>query len=193
MSSATASSSPSTSASASPSSSSSSNNTAIALGVSLSIVALLAIALFIFWFLRRRRPHVSSQPHTTVRRNTVVDLSNPAFRVTPFGSPDGDTPRFVHEPGANMRGAHRRDDGGWEFSEMTPDNWSTFDLPTPLAGRHSLSGRSSLSCVSALGSKEKLKLQPGELTTRGFIEHDGDYDNPPPAYERAVGPSRGEV
>jgi len=173
MSSATSSSSPS------PTSSSSNQNvTGIAIGVSLGLLVLLAIAIFLFWFLRRRgRQHVTStQPRHPVRRSTLLDPSHPACRVTPFGTPGSDTPRFVHEPGANMRVAHRRSDGGWEFSEMTPDNWSTFDLPAP---RLSLSSRSTLSYVS----KEKLKLQPGELTTRGFVEHDLDLEeNPPPAY-----------
>ncbi|CCM06041.1 uncharacterized protein FIBRA_08287 [Fibroporia radiculosa] len=136
------------------------------------------VAILLFWYLRRRRLHaVPTQSHPSVRSSTALDLSHPACRVTPFGSPSGDTSYFVHEPGVNMRVAHRLPDGGWEFSEIPSDSPATLEYTLPR--RLSFSARSTLS----YSSKEKLKLQPGELTTRGFVESDTDADDiPPPAY-----------
>lgn len=88
-----------------------------------------------------------------------------------------------------MRVAHRRDDGGWEFSDASPAALATFDLTGVVQPRHSLSGRSTLSLASTmrLGADKKAKLAAGELTTRGYMERDRDIDvdiegNPPPAY-----------
>ena len=98
------------------------------------------------------------------------------------------TTHTVHEPGANMRVAYQRDDGGWEFSDASPAELTTFDLAGAIRpGRHSLSGRSTLSLASTmrLGADKKAKLAAGELTTRGYMERDIDVDpegNPPPAY-----------
>ncbi|KAI0915366.1 hypothetical protein AcV5_003857 [Taiwanofungus camphoratus] len=175
----------STSATPSNTPTSGSNTTGIAVGVSLGLVALLAIGALSFWIRRRRRLRVIvARPEYPFSRNTVVDPSHPACHVTPFGAPGGDTPRFIHQPGANMRVAHRRDDGGWEFSDMTSDTASSFDLAPP---RLSLSSRSTFSLGS---SKDKLK--PGELTTRGYVERDVD-DTPPPAYTHVDGSSVSEV
>ena len=91
-----------------------------------------------------------------------------------------------------MRIAHQREDGGWEFTDMSPNELTTFDLTGFVRPRHSLSGRSTLSLASTLrmGSDKKAKLVPGELTTRGYMERDRDMDvdiegNPPPAYSHA--------
>ncbi|KAH9833431.1 uncharacterized protein C8Q71DRAFT_813928 [Rhodofomes roseus] len=166
------------------------SDSAIAAGVSVSLVAVLAIAVFLFWYLHRRHVHVAqSQPAKPVKRSTLLDPSHPACHVTPFGSP-GEAVRFVQEPGANMRTAHQREDGGWEFTDMSPNDLSTFDLTGVVQPRNSLSGRSTLSFASTLhmGSDKKAKLLPGELTTRGYLERDMDVDiegNPPPAYSHA--------
>lgn len=75
-----------------------------------------------------------------------------------------------------MRVAHRRADGGWEFTEMPPSALSpsfpshTID-PAPLSP--ALSSRTTLLF--------KDKLVPGTLTTRGYIEHDME-GVPPPSY-----------
>ncbi|KAH9921371.1 hypothetical protein B0H21DRAFT_895350 [Amylocystis lapponica] len=155
--------------------SSSSSSTATAIGVSFALVVLLALCSLAFWLVRRRRrqrPEPSSATITAFRRDTFVALNHPASRVTPFNSPGRDCPRFVHQPGENMRVAHRRSDGGWEFSDVIPDNTSTIDL---IAHRPSLDARSTFSL------SHKDKLPPGVLTTRGFLERDAD-DCPPPAY-----------
>ncbi|EPS94947.1 hypothetical protein FOMPIDRAFT_1025999 [Fomitopsis schrenkii] len=172
------------------------SDSAIAAGVSVSvIIVVLAIALFFIWYIRRRNNvHVSSktnQPAFAIKRSTLLDPSHPACHVTPFGS-SGETVRFVHEPGTNMRVAYRRDDGGWEFSDASPAELTTFDLTGVVQPRHSLSGRSTFSFASTmrLGTDKKAQLAAGELTTRGYMERDRDIDvdiegNPPPAYSHA--------
>ncbi|OBZ65820.1 hypothetical protein A0H81_14122 [Grifola frondosa] len=152
-------------------------STAVALGVTIGALVLVALAGTTFWMLRRRQQQsvdgekvVANARH---RRTMVVsvDPAHPAFLVTPFGAPGGDIPRFVHKPGENMRVAHRRSDGGWEFEEMAPPPpRATFDLTRALT-------QSS----SSVHSMREKKLKPGELTTRGFVEHDSE-GNPPPAY-----------
>ncbi|KZT04834.1 uncharacterized protein LAESUDRAFT_727693 [Laetiporus sulphureus 93-53] len=157
------------------------NAVGIAIGVSIGFIAVLTIVSGIVLHRRRRNPHViASEPRKEVRRSTILELSHPACRVTPFGSPEEDTPRFMHTPGANMRVAHRRSDGGWEFTEIQPDSASMLDFSP---SRVSLSAHSTFS----FPSKDKLKLKPGELTTQGYVERELDVDveeNPPPAYSQ---------
>ncbi|PCH35510.1 hypothetical protein WOLCODRAFT_27946 [Wolfiporia cocos MD-104 SS10] len=171
---------------------SNSGTAAIVAGVVVTIVVLIGIAGAVFWYTRRRSRHtqavgVDPKQQKAFRRRTFVDPTHIACHVTPFSPNSGEeTPRFVHQPGTNMRVAHRREDGGWEFHDLTPDTMSTLDFAPP---RTSFSARSTLSFSSNyLSSKEKMKLQPGELTTRGYVEHapadlyvDGE-DVPPPAY-----------
>ena len=76
-----------------------------------------------------------------------------------------------------MRVAHRRSDGGWEFSDVIPDNMSTIDLLSTHS--HSHSHRASISSRTTLNIPNKDKLRPGELTTRGFIERNSEYSAPP--------------
>ncbi|KAL6304962.1 hypothetical protein BKA93DRAFT_825299 [Sparassis latifolia] len=149
-----------------------SNNTPIAIGVSIGVVTFLTLLGIGYWTLRRRRFHA---PVHGFHRHTssVVDPSDLACRVTPFGSPGGEQPRFAHNPGENMRVAHRRSDGGWEFSDVEQDPLTPADFTPP--------PRLSGSTRSSLSPSAKDKLKPGELTTRGFAELDAD-NNPPPAY-----------
>ena len=72
-----------------------------------------------------------------------------------------------------MRTAFRRSDGGWSFHASDPNPpGPSFDLQRELTTVTMMSTRSH--------GKEK-KLYPGELTTRGYVEHDME-GNPPPAY-----------
>lgn len=178
--------------SSSPSSSHGSNGAAIAVGIIFGILAVILLVGMTWWLLRRRKlqREVKEAQITSRRPKTVVDPNHLAFRVSPFASP-GDAPRFGdyishkvlclpcielvyvvigHNPGENMRVAHRRPDGGWEFTDMEPSSLSPFD-PAPLSP--ALSSRTTLLL--------KDKLLPGELTTRGFIERDMD-GVPPPLY-----------
>ena len=68
-----------------------------------------------------------------------------------------------------MRVAHRRPDGGWEFTDMTPSALSPSFDPAPLSP--ALSSRTTLLF--------KDKIRPGDLTTRGYVEHDMDGMAPP--------------
>ncbi|OCH91058.1 hypothetical protein OBBRIDRAFT_551670 [Obba rivulosa] len=154
--------------SAAPSPSSSSNVGAVAAGVTIALLVFFALLGALFWLVRRRRQQRLGVH--TARRTTLADLRHPAYIVTPFGSPSADSPRYLHNPGANMRVARRRSDGGWEFDEIKPRTLASFDLPPP-----------SPSPSSSPGYSHKDKLLPGELTTRGYVEHDV-YGVPPPAY-----------
>ena len=67
-----------------------------------------------------------------------------------------------------MRVAYRRSDGGWFFDAARAG--PSVDLQREPTTTTMFSAR----------TKEK-KLHPGELTTRGYVEHDFE-GNPPPAY-----------
>ena len=72
-----------------------------------------------------------------------------------------------------MRVAYRRSDGGWSFHEaMNQANQAS-------SSTADLERNGTLSTMYSR-PKEK-KLRPGELTTRGYVEHDLE-GNPPPAY-----------
>lgn len=83
---------------------------------------------------------------------------------------------IVHNPGENMRVAYRRSDGGWEFHAS--------DLNLPGASVD-LQREPTMALSTRSHTKEK-KLNPGELTTRGYVEHDVE-GNPPPAYHHHEG------
>jgi len=102
----------------------------------------------------------------------MVHPEHPANHVVPFGSPGGETPRFVHTPGQNMRIAQRRADGGWDFIDprghIAP---SIFDPDSPLP--------SPSSTIFPRGKDVGMKL--GDMTNREFEEL-GGIGLPPPAY-----------
>ncbi|OJT12168.1 hypothetical protein TRAPUB_11278 [Trametes pubescens] len=163
------------SASSTVSPSQSKSATALALGISLAVVAVLVICGLAVYFVRRRhkaKQDAEKADEISAHRRTYmvsVDPNHLAARVTPFGvdAPELEVPKFVHQPGQNMRVAYRRSDGGWEFTtEATPSQ--SLDLAR------------DLTVYSRTTTKEK-KLRPGELTTRGYVEPDVE-GNPPPAY-----------
>ncbi|KAG6844936.1 hypothetical protein H0H87_002269 [Tephrocybe sp. NHM501043] len=71
-----------------------------------------------------------------------LDSNHPAVHITPFGLPDGETPRFKHTPGSDMRIATRRLDGGWQFSDpqppFTPSGASNRVVPSPSSSKGKL-------------------------------------------------------
>lgn len=82
----------------------------------------------------------------------------------------------AHNPGEAMRVARRREDGGWEFSE--PLNIRPVPF-TPEFGSSTCPSPTSSVATSTIFRKDKKLL--GELTTRGYVELDGE-GLPPPAY-----------
>ncbi|KAI8978170.1 hypothetical protein BD414DRAFT_422297 [Trametes punicea] len=150
--------------------------TVLALGISLAVVASLVFGGLAAYFVRRRykrkRTRERAAEISSHRRTAMVsvDPNHLAARVTPFGvdAPGLEVPKFVHQPGQNMRVAYRRSDGGWEFHSAAPVPNQSLDLTRDLT-------TSSRACT-----KEK-KLRPGELTTRGYVEPDVE-GCPPPAY-----------
>ncbi|KAI0764299.1 hypothetical protein BD413DRAFT_576745 [Trametes elegans] len=149
--------------------------TTFALGISLAVVATLILIGLVAYFVRRRHKLKRAKEQATeiiAHRRTYmvsVDPNHLAARVTPFGLdvPEVESPKFVHQPGQNMRVAYRRSDGGWEFHHTYAPG-SSLDLTRDFA------------TFSRANTKEQ-KLRPGELTTRGYVEPDVE-GNPPPAY-----------
>ncbi|OSC98815.1 hypothetical protein PYCCODRAFT_917530 [Trametes coccinea BRFM310] len=164
------------SASATISPAQSKSATALALGISLAVVASLVFGGLAVYFVRRRYKRKQAKERLaelSAHRRTAmvsVDPSHLAARVTPFGvdAPELEVPKFVHQPGQNMRVAYRRSDGGWEFHHTEPVPNQSLDLTR------------DFTTYSRANTKEK-KLRPGELTTRGYVEPDVE-GNPPPAY-----------
>ena len=83
-----------------------------------------------------------------------------------------DTQLTVHNPGENMRVAFRRSDGGWSFHQPSEPSHSVDLHREPTA---------TTMYTRPNQSTKETKLRPGELTTRGYVEHDVE-GNPPPAY-----------
>jgi len=161
-----------------PPSGSSGNHTVI--GVVLGIVGILVLGVVVFAVLRLRRRRPSehdSKPFTP----SVIGLNHPATRITPFGSPAVETPRFRHTPGAEMRIATRRPDGAWQFADpeapFTPSGVS--DLESSPASSHTTlppaSSRTNL-------LKEKESKSAREIR-KGYDRFDSsEVELPPPAY-----------
>ncbi|KAI0359467.1 hypothetical protein OH77DRAFT_1395051 [Trametes cingulata] len=172
----TTASSPTSSPSVTVSPAQSKSATALALGISLAVVATLVLGGLAVYFVRRRykrRREAEKAQEISAHRRTYmvsVDPNHLAARVTPFGVdvPELDRPKFVHQPGQNMRIAYRRSDGGWEFHSAAPTPGTSLDLVRDAT-------------VYSRGQTKEKKLRPGELTTRGYVEPDVE-GNPPPAY-----------
>jgi len=159
----------------------------VAVGVSLGIIGFLAIVGIIFWVLRLRRRSTGAQDATSLTdrnhqkylRHTDVDEQHPARRVVPFGSPEGETPRFVHTPGENMRIATRRPDGAWDFIEpggpLTPSGFRDTDSIMPPSPSSSV-----------FTSRKDSNMKPWQFTNREFEEL-GSAGAPPPAYDQEEG------
>lgn len=180
----------------SDSSSSTASATTAAVGVSVAVVASLVLCGLLYVYIQRRQLAAeAAEPENAGRRSQVLDRMHPASRVTPF-SPGQEVPRFsachcisstlvhtdhiiVHYPGEAMRIAHRRSDGGWEFSEPLSIQ------PPPFA--HDFNGSvcpsptASIATTTMFSSRKEKQMLPGELTTRGYLEMDG-LGLPPPAY-----------
>ncbi|EPQ55337.1 hypothetical protein GLOTRDRAFT_111209 [Gloeophyllum trabeum ATCC 11539] len=154
----------------------------VALGISLGVVGFLVIVGIVFYVLRLRKRTAAVPDATTLTdrnhqkylRHTDVDARDPAHRVVPFGSPGGETPRFVHTPGANMRVAQRGPDGAWEFFDparpLTPSGFRDPDSMPP----------SPSSTVFTPRVKDN-GMKPWQFTNRDF-EDWGSVGVPPPAY-----------
>ncbi|EKM53532.1 uncharacterized protein PHACADRAFT_259961 [Phanerochaete carnosa HHB-10118-sp] len=153
--------------------------TAAAVGATVAVVLTLLIGGLAFFYFRHKRESaevMELEQEDAGRCSQVLDRFHPASKVTPF-SVDEEAPRFTHIPGEAMRVAHRRSDGGWEFSEPLTIH------PPPFA--HELSNSvcssptTSIATTTMFSRKEKHFV--GELTTRGYIEIDTE-GVPPPAY-----------
>jgi hypothetical protein len=66
-------------------------------GIVLAIAGLFVVAAIIYttWRLKRRRSgNPADDPFNSPNQGTILDRAHPAARITPFGSPGGETPRF---------------------------------------------------------------------------------------------------
>jgi len=157
---------------------------ATAVGIVLGVVGALLVVGVVYatWRMRRKRSSDNADSiesslvyHT---QGTSLDQSHPAARITPFGSPEGETPRFKHTPGADMRIAMRRPDGAWHFADprmpFTPTGVSEIDImPSPS------------SSTITLPSRVRTKEQEAKTSRDLRSGYDRDYDvnlSPPPAY-----------
>lgn len=160
------------------------DSTTTTVGIVLGVVGALLVAGVIYatWRMKRRR---SSENADAMESSLVsapqgrsLDRSHPAARITPFGSPEGETPRFKHTPGADMRIATRRPDGAWHFADprtpFTPLGVSEIDvLPSPSSSIGTLPPR--------VRTKEQEAKSSRDL--HGYDrDHDVDINRPPPAY-----------
>lgn len=152
-------------------------------GVVLGVAAALLIAGVIYTTLRMKRRRSTttnvdgSESFVSPPLGTSVDHYHPAARITPFGSPGGETPRFKHTPGADMRIAMRRPDGAWHFADprspFTPSGVSEIDvLPSPSSSTGMLPPRVRMKEHEAKASRD----------LRYGYDYDIDLNPPPPAY-----------
>ncbi|TFK26314.1 hypothetical protein FA15DRAFT_299397 [Coprinopsis marcescibilis] len=87
--------------------------------VVLVLVALVLIALVVTLTIRvKRRTDGEKRASMTgpFHGTTIWEREHPASQISPFGAPRS-TPRFDHQPGNDMRIAHRRPDGAWHFAD----------------------------------------------------------------------------
>jgi len=182
----TSSSSPSSVVSTSTKNAPQSENQMTIVGIILGVVGVILFAGVIYATLRlkrRRSPTAGSDSESFVSSSTGarLDQYHPAARITPFGTPGGETPRFKHTPGSGMRVAIRRPDGAWEFEDprraYTPSSRSDLEfLPSPS------------SSLGTLPPKVRSKEHEFKSSRDLRYDYDRDYDididisPPPPAY-----------
>jgi len=160
-----------------------------AIGISIGVVCLLIIALgALAVYIRNRRSSNFVGEFTS-----LSDQNQLALRVTPFGSPGGEMPRygFARTPGSDMRIAHRQEDGSWSIADnhtpFSPTGVSDLDvMPSPVSPR-----------FPSVYSSPKLSAKERDAKSRTFGKgHPKDdlYDidatilsPPPPAYGSEVG------
>jgi len=161
----------------SPPSAGASRKLSIVLGVTLGGIGLLIIASIIIFTTRmKRRRNVRELDYVSSSHGSVVDRLHPASKITPFGRPRSEGPRFSHIPGSNMRVAIRRPDGAWDFSRPP----SSF---TPLGVNELDLSPSSSTPLHSFRSKEKeLKLSKDAWK---YVET--AVPSPPPAYDQGSG------
>jgi len=146
-------------------------------GIVLGIIGIILVTAIIFVTIRmKRRGSVDDIEGSRIGRK--LDRSHPAAKVTPFGSSGGETPRYNHTPGADMRIAVRRPDGAWHFSDprapFTPSGVSDLDvLPSPASYTSTL--------PPSIRSKDQLKSSR-DLRDIYDRDYDVDLQPPPPAY-----------
>ncbi|GLB38004.1 hypothetical protein LshimejAT787_0410550 [Lyophyllum shimeji] len=157
-----------------------------AVGVVLGVIGAFLVVGVVYatWRMKRRRSSNGASTESLVGppKGTSLEQSHPAARITPFGSPGGETPRFKHTPGSDMRIAMRGADGAWHFADprtrFSPSGVSEIDvLPSPL------SSRSTMTLPSPVRTKEQEAKSPANLR-HGYdrSEYDVDLNPPPPAY-----------
>ncbi|KAJ8518641.1 hypothetical protein ONZ45_g4323 [Pleurotus djamor] len=159
--------------------------------------------------LRRREQVANASSGTDGHRakpshGTALTQNHFAARITPFGSIGGEAPRFVHAPGANMRVATRRSDGGWHFSDpraplspMSPYPFTTDGhdsaLPSPApsaltfttySSNHPLLRSDHGHSPVVMSSKEREAQMYAERSRSQLNLHDSEYalEEAPPAY-----------
>ncbi|TCD63867.1 hypothetical protein EIP91_004882 [Steccherinum ochraceum] len=160
-----------------PAQQSSNSSTPVAVGVTVGLLLFFALAALGYFFVyrpyRRRRADVEAQKEAQVG----VGKWDVASHVTPFYPFRGEGPRFGHNPGENMRVAHRRADGGWDFTDTGSIRATV--MPFTDMGSSSTCPSPTTTVFTTVSTSKKEKL-PGELTTRGYIEP----EPAPPAYTR---------
>lgn len=64
-------------------------------GIVLGIAGVFIVGVIVYttWRLKRRRS-ANPQSSDAPEHGTILDRAHPAARITPFGSPDGETPRY---------------------------------------------------------------------------------------------------
>ncbi|EGO00627.1 hypothetical protein SERLA73DRAFT_178482 [Serpula lacrymans var. lacrymans S7.3] len=167
------------------------NGRVAALAITVAIVGILMFTLITCLTLRlRRAPTSPSQEYGQIsnpKRNLTLNLNTPLF--TPSGSSKltSETPKFGFKttPASQLRVAHQRDNGAWDFSDPDP-----IDQYGP-SGALKLDKHLSPPYPSpSLPPNHPTSLHEERGTIRGsFTPISGSFelDAPPPAYCRHSG------